>query len=92
MGKTSANSVWMCVTLSTYYGVIVALKTNIWFVNTCTVAVFVAAALRGAVVPHEAKVTLTNSWGHARPIDTALCTNGLALTRNTEEEKNKRPI
>lgn len=91
-GKTSVYSVWMCVTLSTYYGVIVALKTNIWFVNTCTVAVFVAAALRGAVVPHKTKVALTNSWGHARPIDTALCTNGLTLTRNTEGKKKKRPI
>lgn len=30
----------------TYYGVVVALQTNIWFVNTSTVAVFVAATLR----------------------------------------------
>lgn len=48
--------------MSTYYGVIVALKANIWFVNTFTVAVFVAAALRGAVVSHKPKVTLANSW------------------------------
>ena len=48
--------------MSTYYGVIVALKANIWFINSSTVAVFVAAALRGAVIPHKAKVTLANSW------------------------------
>lgn len=35
----------MCITISTYYGVIVALKTNIWFIYASTVAVFVAAAL-----------------------------------------------
>lgn len=54
----------MCIhfNMSTYYGVIVALKANIWFVNTCTVAVFIAAALRGAVISYKAKVTLANSW------------------------------
>ncbi len=76
--------------MSTYNGVIVALKANIWFVNTSAVAVFVAAALRGAVVPHESKVTLANSRGHTRPVHTALCTHWLTLTRNTVQEKNKK--
>lgn len=67
------------------YGVIVALETNIWLVNTSAVAVFVAAALRRAIIPHKAKVTLTNSWRHACPIHTALCTHWLTLTRNTVE-------
>lgn len=65
------------------HGVIVTLQTNIWFVNTSTVAVFVAAALRGAVIPYKAKVTLANSRGCACPIHTALCTHWLTLTRNT---------
>lgn len=64
-------------------GVIVALQTKIGLVNTGAVAVFVAFALRGTVVSNKAKVTLANSWGHACPINTALCTNRLTLTRNT---------
>lgn len=67
-----------------------ALKANIWFTNTSTVAVFVAAALRGTVIPHKSKVTLANSWGHACPVHTALCTHWLTLTRNTIQEKNKK--
>ena len=89
MEKT-VYSVWICITISTYNGVIVALKTNIWFVYTSTVAVFVAAALRRAVIPHKAKVTLANSRGHACPVHTALCTHWLTLTRNAEQKKNKR--
>lgn len=46
MGKNCVYSICMCLAKSTYYGVIVALKANIWFVNTSAVAVFVAAALR----------------------------------------------
>lgn len=65
------------------------LQTNIWFVNTSTVAVFVAAALRGAVIPYKAKVTLANSGGCACPIHTALCTNWLTLTRNTAQKEAK---
>lgn len=45
-GKNCVYSICMCLAKSTYYGVIVALKANIWFVNTSAVAVFVAAALR----------------------------------------------
>ena len=88
--ETSIYSLWMYMSISTYNGVIVALETNIWLVNTSTVAVFVAAALRGAVFPHKAKVTPANSRGHARPIHTALCTHRLTLTRNTEQKKKKR--
>lgn len=62
-----------------------ALKANIWFADTSAVAVFVAAALRRAVFPHKSKVTLANSWGHARPVHTTLCTNWLTLTRNPAE-------
>lgn len=80
----------MCFTISTYYGVIVALKTNIWFANASAVAVFVAAALRGTVIPHKSKVTLAHSWGHARPVHTALCTHWLTLTRDTVQETNKK--
>lgn len=58
----SVYSVWMCSTKSTYYSVIVALETNIGFVNTSTVAVLVAAALRGTVIPDKAKVALANAW------------------------------
>ena len=76
--------------MSTYYGVIVALKANIWFADTSAVAVFVAAALRRAVFPHKSKVTLANSWGHARPVHTTLCTNWLTLTRNPVQQKNKK--
>ena len=79
----------MCFTKSTHYGVIVALEANIRFVNSSAVAVFVAAALRGAVISHKSKVTLAHSWGHARPIYTALGTHWLTLTRNTAQEKNK---
>lgn len=61
------------------------LKANIWFVNTSAVAVFVAAALRGTVVPHKSKVTLAHSWGHACPVHTALSTHWFTLTRNTAE-------
>lgn len=67
-----------------------ALEANIWFANASTVAVFVAAALRGAVIPHKSKVTLANSWGHARPVHTALCTHWLTLTRDTVQEKHKK--
>lgn len=66
-----------------------ALQANVWFVNTSTVAVFVAAALGGAVIPHKAKVTLANSWGHTRPVNTALCTHRLTLTRNAKKKKEK---
>lgn len=86
------NSVWMCITISTYYGVIMTLKTNIWFVNTSTVAVFVAAALGGAVIPHKAKVTLANSWGHTRSVNTALCTHRLTLTRNAKKKNKEKEI
>lgn len=78
--------------MSTYYGVIVALKANIWFADTSAVAVFVAAALRGAVFPHKSKVTLANSWGHACPVHTTLCTNWLTLTRNPVQQKEKNLV
>lgn len=76
--------------MSTYYGVIVTLKANIWFVNTSAVAVLVAAALGGAVIPHKSKVTLANPRRQARPVHAALCTHWLTLTRNTAQEKNKK--
>lgn len=64
-----------------------ALETNVWLVYTSTVAVFVAAALRGAVVSNKTKVTLAHSGGHACSIHTALCTHWLTLTRNTRQKK-----
>lgn len=67
-----ANEQWLTLLTVLTHGVIVALETNVWFVNTSTVAVFVAAALRGTVVPHEAKMTPANSWGHTCPVHTAL--------------------
>lgn len=79
----------MWFTTSTYYSVIVALKANIWLGNTSTVAVLVAAALRGTIIPHKSKVTLANSWGHAGAVQTALCTHWFTLTRNTIKVKNK---
>lgn len=82
----------MCFTISTYYGVIVALKTYIWFVYASTVAVLVAAALGGAVITHKTKVTLANPWGHARPVHTALCTHWLTLTRNTDKKNIEKEI
>lgn len=90
MGKNCVYSICMCLTTSTYNGVIVALNANIWFVNTSTVAVFVAAALRGTVISHKSKVTLTHSWRHACPVHTPLCAHWLTLTRNTVQEKNKK--
>lgn len=82
----------MCFTTSTHFGVIVAFEANIWFADTSAVAVFVAAALRGAVIPHKSKMTLANSRRRARPVHTALCTHWLTLTRNTVKEKNKKRI
>lgn len=79
----------ICLNISTYYGIVVALQANIWLTNTSTVAVFVAAALRGTVIPHKSKVTLANSWGYARPVHAALCTHWLTLTRNTVQEKTR---
>lgn len=81
--KNCVSSPCMCFTISTYYSVIVALKANIWFANTSAVAVLVAAALWGTVIPHKSKVTLAHSWGHACPVHTALRTHWLTLTRNT---------
>lgn len=85
-GKTT---VFLCLAKSAHYGVVVARKANIWFVNTSTVAVLVAAALRWTVVSNKSKVTPAHSWGHTRPIHTPLCTHWLTLTRNTAREKNK---
>lgn len=78
---------WLYILRNTYHGVIVTLQTNIWLVDTSTVAVFVAATLRGAVIPYKAKVTLANSRGYACAVHTALCTHGLTLTRNTVQKK-----
>lgn len=90
--KNSVYSRDICFTRSTYYGVIVALKANIWFADPSAVAVFVAATLRGAVIPNKSKVTLANSWGNACPVHTALCTHWLTLTRNTVTENNQEKI
>lgn len=69
----------------THDGVVVALQANVGVVNSSAVAVLVAAALRRAVVAHKPKVALANPRGHARPIDAALCTHGLALAGLTEQ-------
>lgn len=79
----------MCFTMGTYNSVIVALKTHIWFANTSAVAVFVAAALRGAVISHKSKVTPANSWRHACPVHTALSAHWFTLTRDTLGEKQE---
>lgn len=73
----------------TYYGVVVALQANIWFVNTSAVAVFVAAALRRTVIPDESKVALASSRRHASPVHTALGTDWLTLTRSAVSDRNK---
>lgn len=67
-----------------------ALKTNIWLVYTSTVTMFIAAALRGAIISNKTKVTLAYSWRHACAIHTALGTHWLTLTRNTKQKKKKR--
>lgn len=87
---TWENSICKCFSPSTHNGVIVALEANVWFVNTSTVAVFVAAALRGTVIPHKSKVTVALSWWHTCPVHTALCTHWLTLTGNTIQDKKRR--
>lgn len=81
---TSCNLIYF---LNTYYGVIMALQTNVWLIHTSAVAMFVAAALRGAVVSNKTEVTLAYSRGHTCSIHTALCTHWLTLTRNTKQKK-----
>jgi len=52
--------------------------------------VFVTAALRGAVLPDKPKVTLTDSWRHTGPINTALSAHWLTLTRHTEKKRERK--
>lgn len=81
--KLQFATVFVFWALISYYGVVVALQTNIWFVNAGTVAVFVAAALRWTVIPNKSKVALASSWRHTGPIHTALFTDWLTLPRST---------
>lgn len=67
-----------------------ALQANIWFADPGAVAVLVAAALSGAVLPHKAKVTLANARGHARPVHAALRAHRLALARDTADKQTGR--
>lgn len=75
--------------LDTHYGVIVTLQTNIWFGDTSAVAVFVAAALQGTVVPHKPKVTQADAWRDTCSVQTALCAHWPALTGKTREKNHK---
>lgn len=66
--------------LTTYDGVVVAFEANVGLGDAGAIAVFVAAALGGAVVPHEAKVTTAHAGRHARPVHAALRAHRLTLT------------
>lgn len=70
--------VYVCV-CRTHHSVVFTLQTLVRLRHSFTVAVFVTATLRRAVVPHKAKVTLTHSRGHAGPVDTALSAHRLTL-------------
>lgn len=69
-----------------YLCVILALQTGVQLRDAFTVAVFVTAALRWAVLPNKPEVTLTHSWRHAGAVDASLCAHGLTLTRYTVKE------
>ena len=63
----------------THHGVVVALQTLVQLTDSSTVAVFVAAALRRAVLPDEAEVAATHSGRHTRAVHTALKTHRLTV-------------
>lgn len=73
----------------THDGVVVALEANIRVVNASAVAVFVAAALRRAVLADKPKVALAHPRGHTRAVHAALCTHRLALAGRAEQQETR---
>lgn len=64
-------------------------QTDIRSVGALTVAVFVTAALKGAVVSYKTEVAPAISWRCTCSIDATLCTHRLTLTRETAWQKNR---